>query len=201
VKTGHWKSSVRGSAHAQDGEPLPWYTYPAIDFLLQRDFKDRHILEFGAGQSTYWWARRAQSVLSIEEDHNWFSALKPKVPSNVTLHYVPVDPVTRSIEPVKAVIEQSAVRTFDVIAIDGHLRRELASIALTLLKPSGAVILDNAEGYGFYDEFKYSYCRRIDFFGFAPGVSLRHCTSLLYVEDCFLLMPTVPIPSIEHKSV
>ncbi len=59
------------------------------------------------------------------------------------------------------------------------------------------MILDNSEGYGFYDEIKARNCRRIDFFGFAPGVSLRHCTSVVFVGDCFLLRPDIPIPLIE----
>src|SRR5690348_13752732 len=31
-KTGHWKSSLRMFACSSDGTPIPWYTYPAIDF-------------------------------------------------------------------------------------------------------------------------------------------------------------------------
>ena len=50
------------------GDPIPWYTYPAIDFLLLRDYRDKNILEFGSGQSTLWWAARAKFVLSLEED-------------------------------------------------------------------------------------------------------------------------------------
>ena len=46
-------------------------------------------------------------------------------------------------------------------------------------------------------EIKDRNCRRIDFFGFAPGVSLRHCTSIVFVGDCFLLRPDIPIPVIE----
>jgi hypothetical protein len=66
--TGHWKSSLRTVAQAADGTPLPWYTYPAIDFLTQRDFSGKNVLEFGGGQSTLWWSARARSVLTIEED-------------------------------------------------------------------------------------------------------------------------------------
>ena len=50
------------------------------------------------------------------------------------------------------------------------------------LAPGGAIILDNAEGYGFFDEVSKRDCRRVDFFGFAPGVSLRHCTSIVFVK-------------------
>jgi hypothetical protein len=52
VCSGHFRSSVNGKALSQAGVPLPWYTYPAIDFLTQRDFRGRSVLEFGGGQST-----------------------------------------------------------------------------------------------------------------------------------------------------
>src|SRR5205814_7195262 len=43
LATGHWKSSIAMSARAADGRPIPWYTYPAIDFRAQRDFQNRHV--------------------------------------------------------------------------------------------------------------------------------------------------------------
>lgn len=195
--TGHWRSSLRASACSASGHPLPWYTYPAIDFLAQRPFRDRHVLEFGGGQSTLWWAQRAASVLTVEEDRSWFEQLQGKLGANVRLHHVPADTATRSIAEVKSVIASNDRGKFDVIVVDGHLRRELAIAALDYLSPGGAMLLDNAEGYGFYEALKDRDCRRIDFYGFAPGVSLRHCTSLVYLDDCFLLSPEIPIASIE----
>jgi hypothetical protein len=69
-RTGHWRSSLRRAALSAGGAPIPWYTYPAIDFLQQRSFENCDVLEFGSGQSTLWWSRRARSVLTIEEDEN-----------------------------------------------------------------------------------------------------------------------------------
>jgi hypothetical protein len=198
LRSGHWKSSIAMSACSASGAPIPWYTYPAIDFLAQRNFDGRHVLEFGGGQSTFWWSRRARSVLTIEEDFEWHTRLRSRIGPNVTLHHVPVDQSTRTIEPVRSVLMAQPRRAFDVIVIDGHLRQEVTALAFDYLAPGGAMILDNSEGYGFYDEIKSRECRRIDFFGFAPGVSLRHCTSIVFVEDCFLLEASIPIPVIEE---
>jgi predicted O-methyltransferase YrrM len=181
------------------GAPIPWYTYPAIDFLEQRYFQTRNVLEFGGGQSTFWWSMRARSVLTIEQDSNWYAHLRTRIASNVNLHYVPVDHTTRSISPIRLILDNNPIRSFDIIIIDGHLREELTRIAFSYLAKDGALIFDNAEGYGFYDYIKNQDCRKIDFYGFAPGVSLRHCTSLVFLGDCFLLMPNVPIPDIETK--
>ena len=196
-RTGHWKSSLRMSACSANGAPIPWYTYPAIDFLTQRNFEGRNVLEFGGGQSTLWWSTRAQSVLTIEENADWCERLRGQIGKNVTLHHLPVDRATRTVTPIKNAIDANPIRLFDVIVVDGHLRRELAALAFCYLAPGGALLLDNSEGYGFFDETKDRDCRRIDFFGFAPGVSLRHCTSIVFVDDCFLLQPDIPISVIE----
>jgi len=198
--TGHWKSSLRTTALSASGSPIPWYTYPAIDFLAQRDFKNRNILEFGGGQSTLWWSARARSVLTVEENLEWVATLGSRIGSNVSLHYVPADLATRDIEPVRAVLATHPIAKFDVIVIDGHLREELISLAFGHLASGGAVLLDNAEGYGIYEALKEKNCRRIDFYGFAPGVILRHCTSLVFVDDCFLLQPDSPIVDLEAGS-
>src|ERR1700730_8324305 len=66
--SGHFKSSLKEKAVDRHGHPLPWYTYSCIELLRHRDFAGRRILEFGSGQSTLWWASRADRVVSIEGD-------------------------------------------------------------------------------------------------------------------------------------
>jgi predicted O-methyltransferase YrrM len=179
------------------GSPLPWYTYPAIDFLSQRDFSTRKVLEFGGGQSTLWWASRAESVLTVEEDRDWYANLAARKPENVELHHIPVNHETRSIEQVRCLLDKLDPTNFDVIIIDGHLRKELVELSFEYLSPGGAIICDNAEGYGFYDALKSRECSRIDLFGFAPGVLRRHCTALVWVDYCFLMDNSTPIATIE----
>lgn len=48
--------------------PLPWYTYPAIEFLSARPFRDRSVREFGGGQSTLRWVACARRDLTIERE-------------------------------------------------------------------------------------------------------------------------------------
>jgi hypothetical protein len=196
-RTGHFRSSLARAAVSPDGQPLPWYTYPAIDFLAQRDFAGRNVLEFGGGQSTLWWQARAKSVLTIEGDGAWYRRIVGGMASNVSIHHVPVEPED-SLQRIKALIDSHVAQKFDVIVVDGHRRRELTAMAFDYLAPGGAIILDNAEGYGFYEELRGRNCRRIDFFGFAPGVSLRHCTSLVFVDDCFLLKPDIAIACLDE---
>lgn len=196
--TGHFSSTLAGSlARSRSGEPIPWYTYPAIDFLSQRDFTGRSVLEFGGGQSTMWWARRAKHVLTIEEDEGWYRTLHSRVPENVTLYHIPVDAASRSIAQIREVLDSNPERRFDVIVVDGHLRRELADLAFDYVATGGAILLDDAEGYGYYEQIKDRECQRVDFFGFSPGVSMRRSTSLIFTNSCFLLDVKIPIAKIE----
>ena len=57
----------------KDGNPIPWYTYPAIEYLSQFDYSQKEIFEFGCGYSSMFWANRAKKVTSIEDNINWFS--------------------------------------------------------------------------------------------------------------------------------
>ena len=61
------------------------------------------------------------------------------------------------------------------------------------LTPDGALIMDNSEGYwgpeGTYpimDMLRERQFLRVDFHGFAPGASLRHCTSVAFRGSTFL---------------
>jgi predicted O-methyltransferase YrrM len=196
IVSGHWKSAVASLARAADGTALPWYTYPAIDFLAQRDFTGKNVLEFGGGQSTFWWSARAASVLTIEADTAWYRQLLARVGPNVRLHQISDDNPATAVAQAAAVLKSDPVAAFDVIVIDGHRRREMTALAFNYLAEAGALILDNAEGYGFYEETRDRDCSRIDFFGFAPGVYLRHCTAIVFQKSCFLLNADVPIARI-----
>ena len=72
VRTGHFRSSLRRRAADSEGNSIPWYTYPMIDFLKHKEYTGRAVLEFGAGQSTHWWAQRAAQVISFEANQVWY---------------------------------------------------------------------------------------------------------------------------------
>jgi predicted O-methyltransferase YrrM len=189
--TGHWKSSVAGRAVSPQGEPLPWYTYPAIDFLKKRDFAGKRILEFGAGQSTLWWAARSKEVVSIEADPDWERYVAAHAPANTMIRHFPIDRATRSVGDIADFLRPLA--PFDVIVVDGHLRPELTELAFDLLAPNGAIINDNSDWPKVQEAVRRHECSRIDFYGFAPGVKNSACTSLVFVGDCFLLDPGFPV--------
>ena len=176
------------------GKPLPWYTYPSIDFLKYRNFDGKIILEFGGGQSTLWWAKRAKHVVTIEGDKKWYEKIRDKMPDNVHLHHASIENREINVAQVNDVLESEEYSTYDVIVIDGLYRYEMITIAIRLMAEDGIIICDNAEGYGFYEGFKETTLNRVDFFGNAPGVVLPHCTSIYFNSSSFVFSSKHPIP-------
>lgn len=187
VRSGHFRSSFARKAVDRSGKPLPWYTYPAIDFLRsQAPFDSRRVLEFGSGQSSLWWAANGASVLALEDDAEWGGNVR----SAVDLRLVDGADCAKFIADARAILDG---QVFDVIVVDGLFRAEAARLALGYLKPTGALICDNAEGYGFFEALSGARLSRVDFYGNAPGVILQHSTSVFFRDGCFLFENAKPI--------
>jgi hypothetical protein len=193
MRTGHFRSSLRMAAVSRHGEPIPWYTYPCVDFLSGRTYTGKKILEFGGGQSTQWWSARAEHVVTFEGKKDWYDRIAPGLPPNVELHYVErTAPITDGSQ-VAQILSTKTTALYDVIVIDGLTRAQLIDIACERLAPNGIIICDNSETYGFYEGFKDKGLDRIDFFGNAPGVIHPHCTSIYFRSTSFVFCPSVPI--------
>ncbi len=139
-RTGHFRSSLRKAALSKDGEPLPWYTYPSIDFFERRTYDDKVVLEFGGGQSTLWWAKRAKRVVTLEGDADWHASLKARVPDNVELHCVPADNAVACVSAVESVLRSKPFTTYDVVVIDGLYRYELIDTARRVMAKTGMIV-------------------------------------------------------------
>ena len=186
ARSGHFKSSFQRAAVSSRGEPLPWYTFPCIDFLRQRNFEGRSVLEFGGGQSSIWWAKQAKRVLTFEGDQAWHDRIRGQMPTNVDLQLVQGDSQESRVSRIKSVLAKNPAERFDVIIIDGLDRRWLVPIACECLAPGGVIICDNSEGYGFHEAFRGREIDRVDFYGHAPGVILPHCTSVFFRGNAFV---------------
>jgi hypothetical protein len=191
VREGHFRSSLKGMAVDSRRNPLPWYTYLAIDFLRRRSFAGKRVLEFGAGQSALWWAIRAASVVSIDESEEWIERVRSRAPSNAELHFSRVGSPEECLADVHRAI---GARMFDAIVIDGLFRHELIALSIQHLAPRGAIVCDNSDGYDFQEGFLPSGMLHVDFFGLAPaGVHSSYCTSIFFRPDSFVVSAEVPI--------
>lgn len=159
------------------GDPLPWFTYPATEYLGQFDFSQKRIFEYGAGNSTLYWGRRAAEVVSIESDAGWHGQLAGQVPPNVRLELrsVPVGYVA-------TLGEQAG--TFDVIVVDGIERLACCRQAPARLTAGGLVILDNADWYpGSAAVLREAGLLQVDMTGFGPVNGYTWTTSLFFHRD------------------
>jgi len=171
------------TAVSKENQPIPWYTYPCIDFIKHIDFSEKNILEFGGGQSTLWWSKKSKKVVTLEGDKNWFLRIKSKMPGNVSLNYASMESATENVSEVNRILDSGKFGEFDVVIIDGLYRREMIEIALAHLASTGIIICDNSESYGFFEAMQQSQFFKIDFYGYAPGVFLPHCTTIYFSSD------------------
>jgi len=197
--TGHFRSSVVHRPIDRHGKPVLWMTYPTIDFLERKDFTNKTVLEWGAGQSTLWWASRASRVVSFESDPGWFRLVSRNAPRNVRLHLIE--------DNLSTLPEGLHNQSFDIIVIDGLNRAACTEKSVPLLAPGGALILDDSQQpwsgpgsdrYVIIDFLRDSGFQRIDFFGYAPAVIRQHCTSLFFKGECFLLAGT-EVPAVSSS--
>jgi len=183
IQSGHFRNSFKALAVSKEGKPLPWYTYPCIDFLSTCSFQGKIILEFGGGQSTYWWALRARQVVTIESDRVWYSEIKSKAFENVSVFLVNETPASQYLKKISELLNEAGFLKFDIIIIDSMFyREELAYLAAELVSEKGVIICDNSGHFDFKRGLKNKDLKRVDFFGHVPGVMLPNCTSIFFYD-------------------
>jgi len=135
---GHFRSTLRWQSVDQKGNPLPWYTYPAIEYLAQLDLTEKRVLEYGSGFSTLFWASRCRKLVSVEHDPAWHARISERLPASVDYLLRPDK------EDYVSVFAQYS-QPFDIIIFDGTWRYECALASVGSLHDRGFIILDNSD--------------------------------------------------------
>jgi precorrin-6B methylase 2 len=158
------------------GRALPWFTYPAIEYLSRLDFKNATFFEFGCGYGTIYWAKYCKKIVSVESDLGWFEKLKKRTIKSKNIELVHADDRTTYINAIK-----KTKKKFDVIIVDGVYRDGCTLNALESLKEGGLIILDNSDWYANSARIlrKAGYTQ-IDFDGFGPGNKYTWVTSIFF---------------------
>jgi hypothetical protein len=174
---GHARSVRRGEPLDGAGREIPWFTYPAIEYLEQLDFRDRTVFEFGAGNSSVYWSRRAARVVSVEHDRAWYERLRTRLPADHELQLIE-DPAAYPRE-----LARRAER-FDVIVVDGIERRACCAAAVARLRQGGLVILDNSDWHHHCAAaLRAAGLLEVDFSGFGPVNGYTWTTSLFFHRE------------------
>ncbi len=164
----------------KEGNPLPWYTYPAIEYLRQFDYRCKKIFEFGTGYSSLFWAKRAAQVVAVEDNQEWFARWQKELKAdNLQIKLCQNDDYEAELD------EQ-----FDVIVIDGKKRRQCAQRALQFLNDGGMIIVDDSDRVNNSSEYKMMLAElknagllQIDFFGCCPMNNFTKVTSIFFSRN------------------
>jgi hypothetical protein len=169
---GHQLSRQRQLPVDRTGQPLPWYTYPAIQFLSQLDLTDKDAFEFGSGNGSLFWAARTRSLVSVESDPNWYSMLDArKLPNQRIMLEEDLGAYPDSIS--------KHGQKFDLIIVDGKRRRLCAQAAMPFLAGDGMIVLDNSDWYPKSAALlRDAGMIQIDFTGYGPVNNYTWTTSL-----------------------
>lgn len=145
----------------------PWLTFSAIQFLERYLRPNMAVFEYGAGGSTLFLARRVGRLYSVEHDQAFADAVRGRLRNQrgaeARMEVVvptPVAPgrlshaVARSAHPGYEHLDFSEYvrrirahedRSLDVVLVDGRARVACLREAQAKVKPSGILVLDNAE--------------------------------------------------------
>lgn len=173
---GFARSAREGRPVDATGAPLPWYTYPAIEYLRQFDFSACAVFEYGMGNSTRFWVARARQLCAVDNDLRWHEELASQLPEARLYHCADRDEYVRCIA--------RAGGSFDIIVIDGRWRRLCALEAPAHLRAGGLIVLDNGDRHPDAAQvLRSAGLLQIDFSGFGPINAYAWTTSMFLRAD------------------
>lgn len=172
----HTKSSID-----LEGYPLPWVTYPFIEFIEPKLNNKMKVFEYGSGNSSYYYALRVRSIEAVEHDFTWFKRMEGNSVKNLEIIFRDLgndDKYSRAIK------EKNL--KYDIVIIDGRDRVNCIINSIESLSDDGVLVLDDSERAEYSAGIEYllkNNFRGLDFWGVSPGLYYRKCTSLYYRDD------------------
>jgi hypothetical protein len=178
LEIGWFESFLSNRSLDHNKKPIPWFSYPFIEFIAPRLNKTIILFEFGSGNSTLFFSDKVKKTISIEHNKEWFEVVNKSKPENVSLILTDSDSKHNYLEYFNSINE-----SLDIIIVDGLHRNECIIKAVEKLSSSGVIILDDSERpeYKTGKEFilgKGFKC--LDFWGIAPMVLFKKCTTVFY---------------------
>ena len=178
---GHDRSKREHRSVDAQGNPIPWFTYPAIDYLFQLNLQNRVVFEWGSGASSEYFSKKCKNIYSVEHDKEWYEQVKELNLKNQLLRFAKGKKYIDSISTFHT--------NFDIIIIDGILRDECVRKSVKYLKDSGVIILDNSERHPELCKWiRDNKFIQIDFIGFGPIADIIWVTSI-FITNKFDLRP------------
>jgi predicted O-methyltransferase YrrM len=133
----------------------PWIVPAAVGWLRRRMRSDWVVLELGSGRSTIWFARRAERVISFEDNEYWYPRTKERIGEtglwNVELRLIAIEELP---EEVDGLPDES----FDLVVVDfleapTVTRVDALKPAMKKVRPGGYLLLDDSDRPGYAEAF------------------------------------------------
>jgi predicted O-methyltransferase YrrM len=143
-------------ARARRTPERPWIVPAAIGWLRRRMRGDWAVLELGSGRSTVWFARRAGSVISFEDNEFWHARTRERVGElglgNVDLRLGPVEDLPGAV----AGLPDDA---FDLVVVDfleapTVNRVDVLKPAMKKVRAGGLLLLDDSDRPGYAQAYE-----------------------------------------------
>lgn len=173
--TGWYRSETIGHPVDRHGDPIPWYTYPAVAFIKQRLDESVRVFEYGSGYSTVWYAERAESVVAVEHSETWWNEIRSMMPENTDVRLRTGD------EYISAVQDCSP----DLVVIDGEQREDCINPSIEAVSERGVIIYDDYHRVAdqIDEPFLDAGFRKLPFYGLSAHMKSRCCTALFYRDE------------------
>jgi SAM-dependent methyltransferase len=149
--------------------PKPWIASSAISWLDDAITPEWAVFEFGSGHSTEWYARRADSVVSVEDDVTWCARVRERLRSSGLTNY---SLIHTELDDFPSAVGSYPIGSFDLVVVDSSendrtSRLDCIAAARHAVKPGGYLLLDDS------DRPRYSGADAI-----LPGWSVRRFVGL-----------------------
>lgn len=178
---GWWESYKGGLPVDKEGNPIPWVTYPFIEFIKDRLNKNLEVFEYGSGNSTLWYAKKVRFVTSVEHEKIWYEKIKSNMLSNISLNYIELD-----YRDDYSKFPLSLNKRFNIVIVDGRDRVNCLINSVNVLENDGVIVLDDSERESYAEGVEFLLNRgfkRIDFWGISPRIFFRKCTTIFYKRN------------------
>jgi len=178
---GFYRSINERKSVDKNGEPIPWITYPCIEFLSSRINKNMKVFEYGSGNSTLWWSKRVDKIFAVEHDKEWYIQVK-NLTKDTNVEIVHRELIYNG-NYSKEILKH---KNIDIVIIDGRDRVNCAINSLHSLSKSGVIIWDNTDRECYkagYDHLIKSGFKQIEFIGMIPIYDFKSQTSIFYKND------------------
>lgn len=186
-----WKRSFADwFAQDEHGCPLPWMTYPFIEYIATKLHKEHQIFEFGLGASTFYFAPRVKKVVVLETNAIWLKIMTAKLKdagiNNVEVILMEDGFSNKNYENTASRYAKDTGTKFDFIFVDSMKRSECLKKSSYALKENGYLVLDDSERRSYQKILKLLDERgfhKQDFFGIAPGQFYLKNTTVFWKND------------------